>query len=110
MTNLRSAAPTPAQIDTSKPHSAMPPEDRADREVVLFHLRGDHDLIACEVTWAALDRLEGRASDSAADRLGRFEQHRARIESAALGKIADHPQGQAPLRLEAEDILNAPNA
>ncbi|MBS9476266.1 DUF1488 domain-containing protein [Ancylobacter sp. VKM B-3255] len=102
--------PTSGQLDAAKPHSAMPPDDLPESRAIRFHFRGDHDLIECWVSWEALERLEGGPADSSSDRLARFEQHRPRIEAAALRKIGRAGGAGAPLRIDAEDILNAPQA
>lgn len=111
MTDQRSAAPTNEALDISKPHSAMPPDDMPEARAIRFHLRGDHDLIECEVSWAALEALEGSPADSAADRLARFAQHRMGIEAAALRKMNDGSDSSraAPLRIDVDDVLNAPS-
>jgi len=91
-------------------HSAMPPDDLPERRAVRFHFRGDHDLVDCLVSWDALDRLENRPAADRAERLARFEQHRSRIEAAALRKLDAAAAGQGPVALDAEDVVGTPNA
>lgn len=110
MTDQRSAPPTREQLDTALPHSAKPAEDLTEDRSIRFHFRGDHDLIECRVSWDALDQLEGGPAASTSDRLARFEQHRPRIEAAALRKVneASEAAAAAPLRLDAADVMRAP--
>ncbi|MCK0208397.1 DUF1488 domain-containing protein [Starkeya koreensis] len=86
-------------------HSAMPPDDLPERRSVRFHFRGDKDLVDCLVSWDALDRLENHPAATRAERLARFEQHRARIEAAALRKL-DAGSGQGELTLATEDVMS----
>lgn len=88
-------------------HSAMPPDDLLERRAVRFRFRGDHDLVDCLVSWDALDQLENRPAADRAKRLARFEQHRSRIEAAALRKLGT---GQGPVALDAEDVIKTPDA
>jgi len=89
-------------------HSAMPFDDLPAERSIRFRFRGDRDLVTCLVSWEALDRLEGKPAASAAERLARFEQHRMRIEAAALRRLGEEPAPKQPLRLEARDILEGP--
>lgn len=90
-------------------HSAMPPEDLPERRSVRFRFRGDHDLVDCLVSWDALDRLENHPAATRAERLARFEQHRARIEAVALSKLdaakelGEGEQGE--IVVGAEDVM-----
>lgn len=88
-------------------HSAKPPEDLADARAIRFFLRGDDDLIECQVSWEALDRLERDHGAGRADRLARFEQHRPRIEAAALRKLGTKGADR-PVYLDAEEVMAAP--
>ncbi|WP_371346295.1 DUF1488 family protein [Ancylobacter sp. IITR112] len=87
-------------------HSAKPPEDLTDRKVVRFFFRGDDDIVECLVSWEALERLENAPLASRADRLARFEQHRARIEAAALRKMKQ--TSERPFALGAQEVLDGP--
>lgn len=87
-------------------HSAKPAEDVTDRKAIRFFFRGDADIVECLVGWSVLERLENSPMASRADRLARFEQHRTRIEAAALRKMEQ--AGERPLTLDAQDVLSGP--
>ncbi|MGA0563650.1 DUF1488 family protein [Ancylobacter sp. VNQ12] len=89
-------------------HSAMPPDDLEESRAIRFHFRGDKDLVACLVSWDALDQLEDGKATQRAERMARFERHRSKIEAAALRKLDHIHPGDHALRLEAADVLSAP--
>ncbi|WP_428030223.1 DUF1488 family protein [Ancylobacter sp.] len=87
-------------------HSAKPPEDLADRKAIRFFFRGDKDIVECLVSYEALERLENAELVSRSDRLARFEQHRPRIEAAALHKIESGGTTEGPISLDAQDVVS----
>ncbi|GLK71451.1 DUF1488 family protein [Ancylobacter dichloromethanicus] len=91
-------------------HSAKPPEDLAESRAIRFFFRGDTDILECLVGWDALERLENAELTSRADRMARFEQHRPRIEAAALRKFERTPATDGPVTLGAQDVVSGPAA
>ena len=88
-------------------HSAKPAEDITEQKVVRFFFRGDDDIVECLVGWDALERLENSPLASRADRLARFEQHRPRIEAAALRRMGEAGSPR-PLTLDAKAVMEGP--
>ncbi|MDQ0301496.1 DUF1488 family protein [Ancylobacter polymorphus] len=88
-------------------HSAKPAEDITEQKVIRFFFRGDDDIVECLVGWDALERLENSPLASRADRLARFEQHRLRIEAAALRRMGEAGSPR-PLTLDAKDVMEGP--
>jgi len=88
-------------------HSAMAPDDLADRRSVRFHMRGPDDLVECFISWDALAVLEGEPGASTATRLAHFEMHRPRIEAAVLAKY-DGDDSHS-ITLDAADIRGGPD-
>lgn len=88
-------------------HSAKPAEDITEQKVIRFFFRGDDDIIECLVGWDALERLENSPLVGRADRLARFEQHRPRIEAAAMRKMGEAGSPR-PLTLGAGDVIDGP--
>ncbi|MFD2030728.1 DUF1488 family protein [Ancylobacter dichloromethanicus] len=82
---------------------------REQGDPVLF-FRGDTDILECLVGWDALERLENAELTSRADRMARFEQHRPRIEAAALRKFERTPATDGPVTLGAQDVVSGPAA
>lgn len=89
-------------------HSAKPPEDLAESKAIRFFFRGDKDIVECLVSWRALERLDDGELTSRADRMARFEQHRPRIEAAALKKLENPARPEGPVSLDAQDVISAP--
>jgi len=88
-------------------HSAMAPDDLADRRSVRFHMRGDEDLVACFVSWDALSALENGPAATTAERLQRFETHRPRIEAAVMRKYNRGAKNE--ITLDASDVRDGPD-
>lgn len=88
-------------------HSAKPAEDITEQKMIRFFFRGDDDIVECLVGWDALERLENSPLASRADRLARFEQHRPRIEAAALRRMGEAGSPR-PLTLDAKDVMEGP--